>query len=348
MRTIPSMDSAAGAAGPDRAVRLIDRADRDQAARVASTDWLAYERPLPQVVALLAPHRSGAFYDVGANTGFYSVLLGRFSLVPAVRCFEPVPSIAQMCRENLAANLVLTDVHELAVQATAGTVTLFLPPADHGLIETSASLLPDFKESVASSMTVRATSLDAFNADADSEDVGFIKVDVEGAEDRVLAGAHAITSRCRPYFAVELLPRARWDEVQGFLQRHSYGIIPLRASGDFQTRTQAVFVPDGHNQLLVPEELVPETEALLGSLHRDRTIEEAQGREDPLRTLRIDAGVDRRNAEAWMQEARRAQAALAECRTQLAALAAKQAKPHRRLLRKARAVLQRHPQPRSR
>ena len=55
-------------------VRLLQLGARDQA---GEGDWREYEQPLPEVLIALAQKLPGAFYDVGANSGFYAILLGR-------------------------------------------------------------------------------------------------------------------------------------------------------------------------------------------------------------------------------------------------------------------------------
>lgn len=290
---------------PDRAVRLVDLDGSDQAANVAAIDWRDYERPMPQVLAMLAASREGAFYDIGANTGFYAVLLGRFALASPVRCFEAVPAIAQICRTNLAANRLGVEPVVMAVGSSIGHAELYLPPDNHGLIETSASLLPDFKDVIARKVTVPITTLDVYNASVGGERVGLIKVDVEGAEDQVLLGAAALTASSRPYFTVELLPRSNWGVIDSFLEQHDYASIPLSSASTFAPARRTSFVPDAHNHLLVPRELLGDTLSRLATLSEDRTVERALEGEDPARAFSIDAEVDRLSYLACRDASRR-------------------------------------------
>lgn len=284
-----------------RAVRLVDLAGTDQAANAAAHDWRSYEEPLPQVLAMLAASRQGAFYDVGANTGYYSVLIGRLGLASPVRCFEAVPSIARLCQANLTANQLSVQPTVQAVGAAIGTVDLYLPPSTHGLVETSASLLEDFKETVAQKLRVAITTLDAAHEAFGGEDVGLVKVDVEGAEDQVLEGASALTGRCRPYLTVELLPRSNWEAVDRYLRTHDYVAVPISSRRVFVTTSRTAFHPDAHNQLLVPGELADDVMRMLASLDDDRTVEDSLQREDPLKALTIDAEVDRLSYAAWVE-----------------------------------------------
>lgn len=83
-------------------VRLNRRLGMDQVVTASIDGWWRFEDPLPAVLAALAGETGGAFYDVGANTGFYSVLIGRLAPGRTVRAFEPVPEIVGFLEQNLA------------------------------------------------------------------------------------------------------------------------------------------------------------------------------------------------------------------------------------------------------
>ena len=244
-------------------VRLVGYGARDVSAVTAAVDWRSYERPLPEVAAVLALHLGGAFYDVGANTGFYSVLVGRLGAAEAIVAFEPIPAIADMCRRNLTLNRVAAEVRSAAVSDIDGQATIHLPDQEHGLIETSASLNPDFKDDNRSSITVPTVTLDSANAARDHEVVGLIKIDVEGFEHAVLRGAEELTRRHRPAITIELLDRADFAVVNDFMARHNYRIAPLRAAEAVPWGATATFDGNGWNQLLAPAERTDELAAVI-------------------------------------------------------------------------------------
>ncbi len=244
-------------------VRLVGYGARDTSAVAAAVNWRGYERPLPEVAARLALHLGGTFYDVGANTGYYSVLLGRLQAPSAIVAFEPIPSIADMCRRNLALNGVSADVQQVAVSDSVGQATIHLPDASHGRIETSASLNPDFKDDTPGTFSVATVTLDSANAARGEERVGLIKIDVEGFEHAVLAGAHHMTTRHRPVITIELLDRADLGIVNDFIDRHDYRIAPLPAGLQLRWGTKAAFHPDSWNQVLAPAERTDELSAVI-------------------------------------------------------------------------------------
>jgi FkbM family methyltransferase len=135
--------------------------------------------------------RDAAAIDVGAHFGLYARPLSR--LVRQVHAFEPLPEFAALLRRTSATNVV---VHEIALAAAAGEAELRIPnlggrPA-HGL----ATLRPGGE---GLRLTVTTARLD----EVVTERVGFIKIDVEGAELEVLEGAAGILTRDRPAVLVE-------------------------------------------------------------------------------------------------------------------------------------------------
>lgn len=297
-------------------VRLLRRGGRDLVATRAERAWWEFEDPLPLAVAALCDLTEGAFYDVGANTGFYSVLVGRLRPDLVVRAFEPAPDIAALCRENLDLNGVAVDLRPVALSDRDESAQLFFPPDDHGLIESSASLDQTFKESVTHSIEVECRRLDGVNAELGGERIGLVKIDVEGAEQRVLDGARVTAGRDRPLIAVELLPRADFRALDTWVADLGYVLVSLRAGLDHRVEPAAGFLPDSWNQLLVPAERLDSVRGVLDEARGALADHDAgtPSTTTPVEQLLLDqVRLERRAADAEL-EAASAVAAAAEHR----------------------------------
>lgn len=233
--------------------RLNRRLGRDHVAAQSIDGWWRFEDPLPTVLAALCADTQGAFYDVGANTGFYSVLVGRMAPTLTVRAFEPIPEIIGYLGQNLAiAGLAgRIAVEQVALSSSIGTAEVFLPPAGHGLVESSASLLSDFKETVAEVVVVATETLDAANARLGGERVGLIKIDVEGAEHLVIEGAVGVLARDRPVVAIELLQRAEFEAIEGTFADLGYRFLSMHPGFDIREQESLGYHADSWNHLLV-------------------------------------------------------------------------------------------------
>ncbi|MBS0579339.1 MAG: FkbM family methyltransferase [Proteobacteria bacterium] len=133
--------------------------------------------------------------DVGANLGWYSVLLQRLSAPDArIFCFEPDPRTFELLRENLAANdASRVSALNIALGEAQGSAQLRrYKDSNNG----RHSLIPG--DDIAGSVTVPLDTLAHFweNQGLGDAPIAFMKVDVEGFEYFVLKGAGALLQRC--------------------------------------------------------------------------------------------------------------------------------------------------------
>lgn len=145
---------------------------------------------LPQIVP-----RDRIAIDVGANKGVYSHLLAR--VCQGVEAFEPNPKIYRILTRTLPRNVV---AHQVALSDRVGTAELIVPMYGGGFSNQTASLNPRKRNEGAGVVRVAQRTLDSYGF----SNVGFIKIDVEGFEPAVLAGARETIMRERPVMQVEL------------------------------------------------------------------------------------------------------------------------------------------------
>ena len=180
----------------------------------------------PELAALVgALHPGDVAVDVGANKGSYLLSLSRATPKGAVVAFEPQPVLAAYLRQACAASGLGNVVVEAAgVSSAAGVLTLAIP--GDGASSPGAS----FEASVAASepcrqIDVPTVTLDGYFA-ADSRRIGAIKVDVEGHEQSVLAGAVGLIDRHRPTIVIECEQRHLTGmtvaDVVGFVTARDY------------------------------------------------------------------------------------------------------------------------------
>jgi len=141
-----------------------------------------------------------SFVDVGANWGLFSLvashLVGSSGRVIAL---EPDPRLVAKLRFNLQQNR-LTQVEVLDVAAAESDGECTLAGRDPEITSWAASRLVDAGDAGAGdepSFRVRMRRLDDLLDRAGLDQVSLVKIDVEGAEDRVLAGMEAGLQRQR-------------------------------------------------------------------------------------------------------------------------------------------------------
>ena len=218
---------------PERSFLLETGSPVDQ---VAQQIWLggaaSYESPWPTVVASLGNGVQRAIV-VGANTGFYAMLLANVNHVKRVDALEPFPPAFSRLTKNLSRSHLVNQVcaHSAAAAAIPGRMTLYVPEAlsSGWPLETSASLDPSFKSSHAAEHVVEVTTLDLVAA-LSPLPVGLLFVDAEGCDLDVLAGAESIIARNSPFVIVEV-SEIDLPLLNEFLRAHDYLAFEVAKTG---------------------------------------------------------------------------------------------------------------------
>jgi len=131
--------------------------------------------------------RGDLFVDVGANVGYFSLLAA--SRGADVIAFEPNPDCCAQIESNAALNgYERIEARRLAVSDTRGEGVLFQGPAENS---GGASL------KVGQGPSLRV-STDTLDAQLDACKPTLVKIDVEGAEVRVLRGAASMLGSSAP------------------------------------------------------------------------------------------------------------------------------------------------------
>lgn len=162
--------------------------------------WLTgdYEPATAHLIArLLRP--GDRFADIGANAGFFTLLAARV-VGPSGRVFsfEPVPAMGRRLLADVAANgLSNVTLFEIAVSDREDNLTFHEGPAGHK----GVSSLRDIANAAAH-FQVKTLPLDTM-----AQTIGplrLAKIDVEGAEHKVITGMGHIIARHRPYLLLEM------------------------------------------------------------------------------------------------------------------------------------------------
>lgn len=147
--------------------------------------------------------------DVGGNRGTYAFRLA--ALGTRVEVFEPNPA----CHTMLSAwanGRPKVRIHAVALSSSEGEGELLVPLGNDGVEHDSSGSLEHGADGPVRHVAVPLRTLDSFAFD----DVAFIKIDVEGHEASVIAGAHATIAANMPVLLVEIEQRhleRRIDDV---------------------------------------------------------------------------------------------------------------------------------------
>ncbi|HVV31571.1 MAG TPA: FkbM family methyltransferase, partial [Mycobacteriales bacterium] len=223
------------------------------ATTVGRRGWQAFEPPMPDVFVGECRASAGHVLDVGANTGFYSLVAVLANPELWVQAFEPVPYVAEILTANVRLNRLdgRVALQRSAVGTQDGSATLHLPPRAAGVVETSASLSPDFKDAITERLEVAVRALDSWWGEVGQPPIGVIKVDVESRELDVLRGAEQLVRRCRPVIFYELLPQGDAAGLAAWARERELVDIRLRPR-EAVVGDPPQFDPDAWNHMFVP------------------------------------------------------------------------------------------------
>jgi FkbM family methyltransferase len=248
----------------ERSFVMDDHEGRDYVLlQVRQGGLLEYERPLPKLLVAYLSCRSGAFIDIGANSGLYTLLVASISSNLRVIAFEPLAELFSTLSRNLHLNESLSrriTAVRAAVSNTTGTLTFYETVNDLGYLSTSSTLDARHAESIGGKFLVTevpSVTLDQWSTKNSLDDVAIVKIDVEGHEQGVLEGALALIQRTRPIIAVELLQNVDWSFFRRFVETHNYTNFVLDA-GCISRRDTLAFEPRSWNHVLCPLEKVYE------------------------------------------------------------------------------------------
>jgi len=195
-------------------------------------------------------------FDIGANTGLYSLIASACNSKIQVHAFEPVPRIAEMLKRNVNLNPSFRiQVHQAAVGATSGESRLFDPG---GEVCYSASLNATFFPKWQCSYPVRVLSIDDFMKATSLKALDLVKVDVESLEESVLEGMTQTIQIHRPALFLELIPKSGDSLIRKLQSMCHTGYRFFHLAESRVIESKCVSRPTASkNVVLCPEERVP-------------------------------------------------------------------------------------------
>lgn len=167
--------------------------------------------------------------DVGANTGNHTIFFAGPMKAASVTPFEPLPPAAAALKAAVGRNgLENVDLSRLGVGVSD--------------VEERATLVFSGRGGLGATSLVARADGEIVVAPLDSMVTGrvdLLKIDVEGMEMKVLAGAARVISRCRPLIFIEIANR-NTNDLMAWLKSADY-------------RVARIFTDKGHaNYLLAP------------------------------------------------------------------------------------------------
>lgn len=163
---------------------------------------------------------ANTIFDVGANTGIYSLIAKSVNPAARVFGFEPIERICRKFESNKNLNDFDIECLQLAVSDKDGTAVIFDPGGHVYSVTLNENHNPpgvQFKETV-----VKTARLDSFMKERHLGKVDLIKLDIEGHEPEALLGMGSFLSESRPALLVEITTDEKAKQIEKVLSGLDY------------------------------------------------------------------------------------------------------------------------------
>jgi FkbM family methyltransferase len=163
-------------------------------------------------------HKGFIAYDIGANFGIHTLLMARLvGKTGHVYAFEPMPTIHRWLQDNVMMNAFANvTCLNFAISDYNGYSNFQI--GHHG----GAGHLVTGLDEAQQVITVPTRTLDELIFAENQPPPAFVKVDVEGAESKVLAGASQAIETFHPILLIELHTPEQDLLVGEFLSKYNY------------------------------------------------------------------------------------------------------------------------------
>lgn len=164
---------------------------------------------------------SNIIFDVGANTGLYSLVAKSVNRKSEVHTFEPIPLVFKKLRENIILNDFDIKINELALSNYTGEATIFLPENNHVYSVTVNKNQNNLNTKVFE-QKIQTITLSDYILNNKINKIDLIKIDVETHEFEVLQGMRELLFNMKPTLLIEIIDDQVAEKLNQLFQYSDY------------------------------------------------------------------------------------------------------------------------------
>ncbi len=165
--------------------------------------------------------------DLGCNLGYYAILESKLvGKTGKVIAFEPSPLTFKFFKENLSLNEISNvDSFNVAIGDVDGTIKFLVTEQSNWSTVIQGDLPEYYKGRI---IDVPLVTLDNFSKNHHVNKIDFIRMDIEGYEDKVIQGMTEIIKKFKPDLYLELhIPQMGIERTTKFLKKLQDGNYEL-------------------------------------------------------------------------------------------------------------------------
>jgi len=191
-------------------------------------------------------------FDIGANTGVYSLIAKTVQPNANVFAFEPVARIFEKLKANVDLNGYDITCINKALSDHKGMAQMFIPDAEHSYTATinKSHLSPDQNFAT---KDIEVLTLESFVTEHEIRHVDLVKIDVEKHEPEVLSGFGRCLSSFRPTLLIEILTDEIGQRVETMTKSLGYLYFNIDEERGIR-QVSSITRSDSYNYLLCSPE----------------------------------------------------------------------------------------------
>lgn len=198
--------------------------------------------------------QSNFIFDVGANTGVFSLLAKCVNPDSKVYAFEPVERIYQKLNHNIKLNNYDIQSSNHAVSNTNGETLFYDHETDHPLTASLRDSDVGENNSNVVAKKIGVTTLDSFIANHSIPRVDLVKIDVETFEVEVLEGFRENLNKYRPTLLIEILNEEVANGISKLIANINYNYYNISESKGI-TKVDTISKSSSYNYLICTPEV---------------------------------------------------------------------------------------------
>jgi FkbM family methyltransferase len=205
--------------------------------------------------------KSNVIFDIGANTGVYSLIAKSLNPQSQVYAFEPVKRVYEKLEYNNRLNDYNIVCFEYAVSDTDGTATIYDTPTEHVYSVTVNKNLSELNTEVIPT-EIKVRRLDSLIEETNVEKIDLIKIDVETHEPEVLEGLGKYLDEFKPTMLIEVLNDEVGEKIEALVKGSDYIYFNLDEKSDSVRKVERITKSDFYNYLICSKEVAKEIKLL--------------------------------------------------------------------------------------
>ncbi len=192
-------------------------------------------------------------FDIGANTGIYSLLAKTIKPTSKVYAFEPVERVFSKLEQNITLNKFDIVPVQKAASDADGTAIIRDMNTEH-TYSVTVNAIKEEGDGRDVETVIQIIKLDSFIRENNITKVDLLKIDVETHEPEVMEGFKEFLFRFRPAILIEILNIEVGDRINKVMEGSGYWYYNINEQGGVK-KADKITQSDFYNYLLCTPEM---------------------------------------------------------------------------------------------